>query len=412
MVDEHERRGGNVNLWRGQDGRVYARMPEAENWLMMHKGRPRHLDDAPDVQKAHEISHHQGGLFGALPDGREIERLNVADGTMRIRDANGELRHVQFDYPSAGPWIYCLTLGPDNRIYGSTGHPLRLFAFDPPSDEFSNTPISGGHINAMVSLDDKLFGAIYTRGVLIEIDPGQGPRVRQLADAGNTLLRPHVLIAHSDRQHVIQAGTPGYGRTGGGMMVYNTRTGQATIFEHTDVIEHHSTKALAELPNGDIIGGTTTAPGTGGERRAEQAELYILDWPSMAVVHRQPLVPDTREVRELLVADDGLVHGLDASGRYFVFEPVTREFVHSEPLAQHYGPVTGGQAPRVWVRDEHGQIHVLFRDAIVRINPDTFEHEKLVDTPVPVNIGVVLHEQRLYFTSGSELWSYGLRHSD
>lgn len=414
MVDDADRSGGNVTLWRGEDGLVYARMPaEGAPWLRLAGGGVTALDGEPPVEPVDEVSGHQGIFYGKLPDGREITRLNVPDRWLEVRDADEISTRVSFDYPSEGSWIFALANGPDERIYGSTGHPLRFFAYDPAEDSFWDVPVSGGHVNAMTVQAGKLFGAIYTQGVLIEYEPGRrgtsaAPNPRRLASAGDILLRPHDLLALSDGRHLIQVGTPGYGRTGGGMMVWDMEAEEARIYEHTELIEYHSTKALAELPDGNLIGGTSTAPGTGGERIAEECLLYIMEWPSLEIVFKKAILPGVQEIRELLAGPDERVYGLAVDGTFFVFDREAREVVHTENLSESYGPITGGQAPRVWERFADGKIYCLFRHAIVRIDPETFAHEKLASTPVDANIGVALHDGRLYFSSGSRLWSYGI----
>ena len=92
-----------------------------------------------------------------------------------------------------------------------------------------------------------------------------------------TINRPHELLATPDGKWVFLAGTPGYGHTGGGLLLWNRETGTRTLLEHTDLIPDHSTMSLALLPDGKLLGGTTISPGTGGEQKAKEAELYILD---------------------------------------------------------------------------------------------------------------------------------------
>ena len=77
-----------------------------------------------------------------------------------------------------------------------------------------------------------------------------------------------------------------------------------------------------------------------------------------------------------------------------------------------YGDVSGSQAPRIMALAPDGSIYALFNKAIVRIAPGTYEHEKLADIPVPAQAGIALVGGRLYFTSGAELWSYGVEGLD
>jgi hypothetical protein len=68
----------------------------------------------------------------------------------------------------------------------------------------------------------------------------------------------------------------------------------------------------------------------------------------------------------------------------------------------------GSQSPRFMTLAPDGSIYALFREAIIRIEPGTFEHEKIADSPVQIGAGVALLDGRLYFGSGSRLWSYEL----
>ncbi len=413
MVKEEDRVGGGVagNLWRGEDGNVYGRMPDGGPWLRMHAGQATTLKGEPHTAPVRELSSRQGRVFGKLPDGRVIDRVKMSERWIRVVGQDSRPVQVSFDYPSRGARIHSLARGPDGRLCGATGHPGHFFAFDAQTDSIWQEPSGGGHINAMTVQAGKLYGAKYTQGVLVEyemnrLETGDKPDQRVLAEAGGVLLRPFAILALSDCRHVIQTGAPAYGRTGGGMMVYDVQTEQARVYEHTQLIKYHSTKALAELPDGNLIGGTTIQPGTGGEAVAKECELYIMEWPSLDIVYRETILPGSREIRELIVAEDGLVYGLAWQDIFFVFDPASRKLVHCESIAQRYGGMAGGQAPRVWSTGPDGNIYALFKKAVVRIEPGTFKHEKIADTPVEVDIGAVLLGGRLYFASGPSLWSY------
>ncbi len=82
---------------------------------------------------------------------------------------------------------------------------------------------------------------------------------------------------------MVLAGTPDYGLTGGGLLFWDSEKKQSALLTHNDVLQWQSTMSLVALPNGELLGGTTTAPGTGGERKATQAELYIMDMKTKKV---------------------------------------------------------------------------------------------------------------------------------
>ena len=51
-------------------------------------------------------------------------------------------------------------------------------------------------------------------------------------------------------------------------------------------------------------------------------------------------------------------------------------------------------------------VYAYFYKGIVRFAPATFKHEMAVESPVPIEVGIVLHAGRFYFASGSHVWSY------
>jgi hypothetical protein len=137
---------------------------------------------------------------------------------------------------------------------------------------------------------------------------------------------------------MVIGGTPGYGRTGGGLFIYDLETDEATILTHEEMLENLSTCSLVALPDGNLVGGTTTAPGTGGMRLAPEAELYIFDWERREVIWREAILPGRAALSDLIVADDGLVYGIASDSTLFVFDPEARELVHEESLADYGAP--------------------------------------------------------------------------
>ncbi len=84
---------------------------------------------------------------------------------------------------------------------------------------------------------------------------------------------------------------PGYGYTGGGLLFWDRSTAAGTLVRHTDILPEHSTMSLAALPGGRILGGTTTAAGTGGAKKAGEAELYVMDMATKRVEWHEAALP-------------------------------------------------------------------------------------------------------------------------
>jgi len=73
------------------------------------------------------------------------------------------------------------------------------------------------------------------------------------------------------------AGTPEYGYTGWGMLFWDRKTESRILLEHTELLPDQSTMSLIPLADGKLLGGAGTRVGTGGEVKAAQAELYVID---------------------------------------------------------------------------------------------------------------------------------------
>ena len=220
-----------------------------------------------------------------------------------------------------------------------------------------------------------------------------------------TINRPHALLAHPDGRHLILTGTPAYGKTGGGMLIHNLETGKSTLLEHTELIVNQATYTLIALPDGNILGGTTIRPGSGGITIAKEAELYIFDFKTRKIVWRQVALPGVKTIRDLVMAPDGLVYGLADRSTFFVFDPAARNVVHKENVTA-YGNLSGRQAPRIMLVGPDKMVYAYFQKGIVRFTPATFKHEMVAESPVAIAVGIVLHAGRFYFANGSRVWSY------
>jgi len=53
-----------------------------------------------------------------------------------------------------------------------------------------------------------------------------------------------------------------------------------------------------------------------------------------------------------------------------------------------------------------GKIYALFSRAIARIQPGTFQVDKLADTPIPISAGFAVKDGVIYFASGAHLWRF------
>lgn len=415
-VPEDERPHGTGGVRLATDGKVYGTVP-GWGWHLLSGETATPIEGMPPP-RAPIKDGSQESVFVDFPDGSRILRLDMPERRVTVRDADGTERELAFDYVSEGSHILSVVLGPDGAIYGSTGHPLRVYRFDPAEATFTHNGLLdlNGHLNAMAVQRGCIFGALYGGRLLYRYDPAQPwqdrdpdePNPRDVWPSDPNINRPHALIAHPDGRHLVAGGTPGYGRTGGGLFIYDMDEETGVMLSHEELLENLSPFSIVALPNGDLVVGTTTMPGTGGQVKADEAQLFVLDWETRQVVWHEAVVPGVARLTDLILGPRGLVYGIAGNSLLYVFDPETRTVVHEESLIE-YGPPGGSQAPRIMVLNEDGStLYIMFQRAMVAVDTDTYAHRKLADAPVSLQAGIVLLDGRIYFASGSRLYSYAL----
>ncbi len=223
-----------------------------------------------------------------------------------------------------------------------------------------------------------------------------------LAQWHRDICRPRTALAYPDGKHVLMAGFPGYGLCGGGIGIVNLETGEDTLLTaEQDLVPGQNCITLKVLPDGDLIGGTSISGSGGGHSTETEAVLYIVDWATKHVVFKTVPVPGDGNIISIQVAADGLVYGLSGNSTFFVFDPNTRELVHSESFREY-----GGVPRHALQIGPDGKLYAMLSGAILRITPGSFEHEKLADTPVGITAGGALVNGLLCFAGGSHVWTY------
>lgn len=418
MCPENERGKGTGSVFRGVDGKVYGQ-PLAgvkDNWYMLYGGVATKVDHS-EVPAAKPIITSSQGLFHRqFPSGKVLSVCDTVEKVMKVTDpATGEAKEMAFEYESEGAHVMGLCVAPGDTICGGTAFPMRFFQFDPRTDEWVNRE-SYGQWNTVVRQGDRYFVGGYGGGFLLEWDPSQpwvptvkgkdGCNPQFIVDCTPPIHRPHELLAHPDGKTIVLAGTPGYGYTGGGLLFYDRETKEHVLVEHTDIIPQLSTMSLVALPDGKLLGGTTTSPGTGGEKLADQAEMYIMDMDSKGIEWREALFPGAQNYTDMCPGPNGLVYGVVDSRIFFVFDPVKREVIHKEDMSATLGSTNGQQGPRVFVTAPDGTIYMLFVKGIAKVDPATYAIDLIAQSPVPIGPGGDILDGRIYFASGSHMYSY------
>ena len=100
------------------------------------------------------------------------------------------------------------------------------------------------------------------------------------------------------------------------------------------------------------------------------------------------------------------MYGFVDRKQFFVFDPAGRAVVHEENTGGLFGLTNDQQGPRVFVTAANGDLYILFEKGIALIDQDDHSIEMIAESPVPIGPGGDFLDGRIYFGSGSHLYSY------
>lgn len=420
LFAEGERVQGGAFVERDVNGKVYGIRKEREekDWIELYRGEARQVGTRADRRPKPYITGSQGLFHVDFPDGSRVKECDLTERRLVVEGSAGAPpRTLAFDYSSDGAHVMGLAVAPNGTIAGGTAFPMRFFSFDPRTDEWVNRECFG-QWNTVVRQGDRFFVGAYSGGFLLEWDPSR-PWVQTVKgdtksnphlhlDCEPDINRPHELLAHPDGKTIVLAGTPGYGYTGGGLLFWDRPTATSTLVRHTEILPEHSTMSLVALPGGRLLGGTTTSAGTGGAKKAAQAELYTMDMATKRVEWHQPLLSGAQGYTDLFAVSDAFTIGFADRTRLFVFDNKSRAVVHEQDTSAGPGPCISHQGPRVFLRGGDGAIYALFAKGIARIEQGSWKVTMLAESPVPIQAGGDILDGRVYYASGSHVYSWGI----
>jgi len=417
MFPETDRITGSGYVVRDLNGKVYGHNGgNAPDWYEFYKGERKKADFSVRQGDKPIITPSQGLFYQNFPSGKLLKRCDLVNRVMLVEDpASGESKRLEFEYTSEGAHIMGIAVAPDNTLCGGTAFPMRFFSYKPATDTWINRA-SYGQWNTVARQGDRFFVGGYGGGFLLEWDPASewvptekgkaGCNPLHLAEVTPVIHRPHDQLAHPDGKTIVLAGTPGYGYTGGGLLFWDRETREQVLIPHTEILPEHSTLSLAALDGGKILGGSTISAGTGGEVKAKQAELYIMDMATKKIDWHEAVFPGVSSYTDLCRAPNGLVYGVADRKRFFVFDAAKREVVHEQDLQSALGPTTSQQGPRVFILSPEGDLYMLFVKGVAQVDLKTHGITLLAKSPVPIGPGGDILDGRIYFGSGSHVYSY------
>jgi outer membrane protein assembly factor BamB len=387
LLPAEGRKPGRVNLIKGRDEKIYAKLSTLEEWFRIEG------EELVEVSES-DIPFPQS----SLPDGRTFRLI---DGSLlRIENPRTkEKKEIPVRYEAAGSYIFVVATGPDGKIYGSSMLPLRLFVYDPKRQSLKNlgkASIATGEIYSMGSLDGKLYLCSYPEARLSIYDP-QKPFIfgdkedsnpRDLGPMGGELYRPRAMLT-GPHGNVYIGGYPDYGLLGGAISVYR------------NVIMNQSIASLAYIEKLDLIaGGGSIRGGTGTHAVEKEAKLMLWDLKEEKKIFETVPVPEAKTVLSLAVTAEGMLYGITDNEKVFVFDPARREvkkildigFKEPREISLQLGPDL--------------RLYGLSEEAIFFIDPRNDQISLVTKPPVPIHSGMAMLGRKIYFGSGANLWEF------
>jgi hypothetical protein len=416
ILKDQYRKRGHAYVYRDRDGKVYGQGLQDDNtsWYEFYNGDAVKLAQHTNINAKPIITGNQNLYHHSFPDGSRIETVDLKNRKLTVwHTSTRSAKTVDIKYESDGAIVMGVIAAPNGVIVGGTTFPMRFFSFNPKTGAWTNLE-AFGQFNALAKQNGHVYFGDYPSGGLLEWNPtlpwvnthrGEQTNPQFLASANPLIHRPHRVLAYNDGKTIIMGGTPEYGYTGGGLLFWDRIKKQATVIPDSSIVLDQSTMSLASLPGGRLLGGTTVSPGTGGERKATEAEMYIMDITTKRIEWHEKVIPGALNYMDMCQGPNGLVYGVVDRKIFFVFDPLKHVVVHRQNVADAFGQTVAEQSPRIFVTGADGANYLLFIKGIAKIDPKNFELT-LTEAPVPVNVGGDYLDGRIYFISGSHLCSY------
>lgn len=402
---------------RDRNGKVYGwvRVSRPPVFYELYDGKCTRLTERPAVRPPEKmpLTGPQTLFDPDFPDGSKLVNFDPQERCLVVAGPDGKRREIAFDYPSAGTHLSAVAALPDGTIRGAAMLPMRMFTFDTRSGKFTARGKAGFQWNAVFADGEHLWIGGYGGGGLLDWDTRKpfeavkkrvslSGNPRTVGVAGTELHRPSAVTKMPDGRTFVMAGTPGYGRTGGGLAVFDDAVNRFEVIPHEKIFGDFSASALVPLSSTTLLIGGTAAAGTGGIRAKGDAPMMIYDLARREAVWRGTPISGAQGYLALMRMPSGLILGVADREKLFVFDAEQRRIMRMIDTAG-FGPVAWHQGPRVLLNDGK-RIFVLFAASIAELLPEG-TLRKIADVPSGITAGGAIWNGRIYFCSHSHLMS-------
>jgi hypothetical protein len=383
-------------VFHGADGNVYATVGKRE--FRLSQWNATELEPENTVPAAPR---------NALRDGRTLS-LALKNGVFTLTVTN-PATHNQVEHTIAYRGhelpVFRIGFGPDAVLYGSSYMPAAFSKADFNRHRMEEIgAVGNGEVYSFLSKGERLLMAAYGgMAVLMSYQP-EGP-FHPAAVSGNPVLipvekgdlgwRPMAMLDGPDG-NVYVGVVAGYGQLEAPLLVWNVEANSVQRYE--DIVHDQGIVSLAAWHD-LIIGGTSINGGGGSHPTQNNAKLFI--WDPKTRQKEFEIVPlsGAKSITDLIKAPNDMVYGI-ADNTLFEFNPAARKITKKKTL-----PFSNLIYNSVSV-DHDGRIWGLAKDGIFMIDTTTFRASLVARSPVPITGGFASKDGKIYFISGTAVYSY------
>jgi hypothetical protein len=398
LIPLEGRKPGRVNLIKGEDGKIYAKISTSGKWFRIEEGKA-----LIEVSESAIPFPPKG-----LSDGRKFHILDHK--TLRIKNpTTKEEKDIPLRYEASGAYIFVVGSGPDGRVYGSSMLPLRLFVYDPKDHSLTNlgkAAHADGEIYSMGFYKNKLFLCSYPNARLSIYDPKRPWRFgmeedanpRDLGPLGERQDRPRAMVA-GPHEKVYIGSYPDYGHHGGAISVYDLEKNEKRVYRN--IIKNQSIASMAYIEKLDLIAaGSSVRGGSGTKAIEKEAKLILWDPKEERKIFEIIPVLEAKTILSLSATIDGILYGIIDNEKVFVFDPEKREIKKVFNLGFKKPIETSLQI------GPDGRLYGLAKEEVFAIDPRNGQVFLLAKPPVSIDSGMAIVGTKIYFGSGTNLWEF------
>jgi len=419
---EFQRPSTAVQVRRGKDGQVYARLGGQSFRVRGWEATAISASEVPEPLPQTRLKGNQtisldinGQLTRYSPTHRGAARTTSGLNSQEEPDVALPIRYEGKALPP-----FRFTLLPGGRLLGSTAYPAYLFSMDPatggtaslgligPGEAYQFLPHKGrmamalyagfGGYNLMLFDPERPFSLAFNPA-----SPNLASSTKAINPAGISLAntqgnwRPKAMV-HGPDGKIYLGAVPGYGLLGGSLSVWDPELNDLRTFPIS------STQSVVSLctTQGLIVGGTSVEGGTGSRASAKEGTLFLWDPVTQKKIHEVTPVPGQTLVTNLVASRDGFVYGVAGAGEVFKFDPRVRKLTRLGKLpwtCDIYNAAGLGQ---------DGSVYGIAREGVYSIDTKSDTPKVLISTPTRVTAGFALTKEHIYFACGPDIYRYRL----